>query len=162
MGTFPTDILSTSQLQRAALAPELWNTHLRHMRDFHTPLETEMCTLARPEIQADRHSYNRVYFVPGGRYLVEEAKTTVSLWDLGMPLAVRDAVQGVEAGRTLGAEGKAVLEPTLLDLFVLEAREKEWDPIIEDMIVTPAGDGSKLRICLVSTDCNRKVEETYK
>jgi len=152
--------MTTSQLQRVALGPDLWNTHLRHLRDLPLPTDAEMCTLPRPDIQAEKESYNRVYFVPGGRYLVEEARSTVSLWDLGLPLAVRDLEEPA-----YGDEGEApkthTIEPKLVDTFTLRPANASSDPVIEEMIISPHSDGQRLRICILSREVGYSLNSLF-
>ncbi|KAF6747253.1 hypothetical protein DFP72DRAFT_920348 [Ephemerocybe angulata] len=79
-------VVSCIEIMRACLSPDLWNERVRR-GDGMKP------TGVRPLVDAHRASdeqsktddYNRVYFVPGGRYLLEHAYGVLRLWDLGLP-----------------------------------------------------------------------------
>ncbi|KAF5310475.1 hypothetical protein D9611_012274 [Ephemerocybe angulata] len=84
--SYPIETMSVHQIMRACLSPDLWNERVRR-GDGMKP------TGVRPLVDAHRASdeqsktddYNRVYFVPGGRYLLEHAYGVLRLWDLGLP-----------------------------------------------------------------------------
>ncbi|TEB33997.1 hypothetical protein FA13DRAFT_127008 [Coprinellus micaceus] len=84
--SYPINSMTVSQIQHAVMAPDLWNARLKAGKPF---VNAGMKTLSRRENSAQRRDYNRVYFVPGGRYLFEQARGNVSLWDLGLPALVR-------------------------------------------------------------------------
>lgn len=125
--------MTVSQLQRAVMAPDLWNTRLRTGQPF---TNASMKRLSRSEVQANKRDYNRVYFVPGGRYLFEQAKGNVSLWDLGLPSLLKDK-------GTIWDETRVVdtIDVASMNMFT---EAKGWD-----IVVHPSPDGAGLRVWIV-------------
>jgi hypothetical protein len=115
------------------MAPDLWNTRLKAGKPF---VNAGMKTLSRRENSAQRRDYNRVYFVPGGRYLFEQARGNVSLWDLGLPALVR-------------GKGTVWAEPRILDTIKVDDMTAYSDPMGWDIVVHPSPDGSGLRVWIV-------------
>lgn len=125
--------MTVSQIQHAVMAPDLWNARLKAGKAF---VNAGIKTLSRREDSALRRDYNRVYFVPGGRYLFEQARGNVSLWDLGLPALVR---------------GKGIVweEPRILDTIKVEDMTAYSDPMGWDIVVHPSPDGAGLRVWIV-------------
>lgn len=77
-----------------------------------------------------------MYFVPGGRYLFEQARGNVSLWDLGLPSLLRD--KGTVWEQT------HIVDTIYVDDMNMFADSKGWD-----IVVHPSPDGAGLRVWIV-------------
>lgn len=69
--------MSVSQLQRATMAPEVWNTRLRSGKPF---TGASVKKLSSVQKTARRSDYNRV---------LEQVQDKISLWDLRLPSLLR-------------------------------------------------------------------------
>lgn len=148
--SYPVTSMSVSQIQRAVMAPDLWNRRLRSGKPF---VDAGMKTLSRSERSAQRRDYNRVYFVPGGRYLFEQARGNVSLWDLGLPALARD-------------RGSKWEHPRIVDTIEVSHMTQHCDSKGWDIVVHPSPDGAGLRVWIVpgplaSTGTARFISEVH-
>lgn len=140
--------MTVAQLQRAALGPDLWNRRLRSGEafvgaDIQTQSTTQDDGIMRDPLggRGGRGSgKTRVYFVPGGRYLFEQARGAISLWDLGFPVALRSDIDPVLPVPYL----------TLVDR-VVDQRSRLGGELEVEFAVHPSADGQQLRLWIAIT-----------
>jgi hypothetical protein len=82
------ELMDVLELRRAALGPTLWHSKLSNLANTANhvlhPVSTQ--TLERGHIDDyPRRDIERVWLVPGGRYLFGMSQADFTLWDLGMP-----------------------------------------------------------------------------
>ncbi|RXW13911.1 hypothetical protein EST38_g11944 [Candolleomyces aberdarensis] len=157
--------MTVSQLQRAVMGPDLWNSRLRARKPFVGPdvyTEGTFTQLKHIDDQTPAvlgECKSRVYLVPGGRHLFEQAHNVISLWDLGMPKALCNEDKGSDAG-------KKSPSVSLIDrLEVSEVREPGFsqDP---EFTVHQSSDGKRLVLLIAATaqtdDTDRYVAFLYR
>ncbi|KAJ2922969.1 hypothetical protein H1R20_g14122, partial [Candolleomyces eurysporus] len=87
--SFPIELMDVRDLKRAALGPSLLDSmlpkalHTEGYR-YHSLVPEAETTLVRPSSQySSTTEPNRVFLIPGGRYLLATTKSSLMLWDLG-------------------------------------------------------------------------------
>jgi hypothetical protein len=89
--SFPIDTMELADLQRAAMGPALWIKKVtRHSGSSAVPLPHFERSIGSGHWVSEGGSENqgvrRLSLVPGGRYLISSSKSSIALWDLGVPL----------------------------------------------------------------------------
>ncbi|KAF6748203.1 hypothetical protein DFP72DRAFT_578589 [Ephemerocybe angulata] len=157
--SYPVDKMSVKQLMRACLAPDLWNERVRAGPGLKDPgvqtLSSELLE-SDPFEGAQRDSYNRVYFVPGGRYLIDHAGGSLRLWDLGLPSIFREKEGNAQEPRVVTSI--LIMDPSqVLDDeggVVLDTDGGGQETI--EFVVCPSRDGMRLRVWVVPGPSNVK------
>jgi hypothetical protein len=121
------------------MGPELWNSRLKAGRPFVDPdVQAQVTTPNTYGVGGiGRDPKARPYLVPGGRYLFEQAEGSISLWDLGLPVAL-----------TLGADAPLNPNITLIDRIMFQGPAAS--PVVE-FVVHPSADGERLRLWIATT-----------
>lgn len=150
--SYPVEEMSVKQLMRACLAPDLWNERIRTgpgLKDSGVQTLSSEPLESDPLEGAQRDSYNRVYFVPGGRYLIDHAGGRLRLWDLGLPSIFREEEANAQEPRIVTSI--LITDPSQVsdDEGGMELDTDGGGQATIEFVVCPSRDGMRLRVWVV-------------